>query len=157
MKPIPSTAEIVLFKFLNRSVNDKWVTWACDMLAAGFDSENLRMLAAQGFPVIDSVELQLLVHNTLNDFNIKSSDKEMVVKQYAGYLVNQAIEKRIDCLFVLEKLKDLYLELNDEPILVDFYRLYHMKGDEVGGMKYVHEVDKTIETYFFEWQRICGK
>jgi len=50
MKSVKSTTEILAFKALNRDINKTWVDWAVEMLMAGFDTENLTILAGEFEP-----------------------------------------------------------------------------------------------------------
>ncbi len=45
MKPINSTREILAFKVLNRDIDLSWISWAYEMLEAGFETKYLIQLA----------------------------------------------------------------------------------------------------------------
>ena len=59
MKPVKSTTEILALKALNRDIDKFWVNWAVDMLLAGFDTENLIILAGESEP-FNQFQLELL-------------------------------------------------------------------------------------------------
>ncbi|MFZ4464691.1 MAG: hypothetical protein ACOYN5_12650 [Bacteroidales bacterium] len=50
MISVKTTAEILAFKALNRNIDKTWVDWAVDMLIAGYDTENLTILAGESEP-----------------------------------------------------------------------------------------------------------
>lgn len=147
---VPSTAKILLFRHLNKDINEQWVDWACDVLVAGFDTPNIRMFAAESSP-FDQLKLKPLADSIFEELGLTYQIKDRVVEQYANYLVKEALEKRIDSFIALSKLRNLYLELNDEPLLHRFYILHVMKDDEMGGMQYDVDIDHEIYNYYQQW------
>ena len=45
MKPVEFTYEIIAWKHLNQSVDEKWSAWAVDMMLIGYKTEHLVELA----------------------------------------------------------------------------------------------------------------
>jgi len=45
MVPIAATAKIFAYKILNRLTDKAWIDWAYEMIIAGFETENLFILA----------------------------------------------------------------------------------------------------------------
>ncbi len=90
METIISTAEILAFKVLNRNIDKIWVDWAVDMLMAGFDTENLVILAGEGEP-FNQFYLQDLTTKILDELQLDYSDKDQTIKNYACYLVDKAL------------------------------------------------------------------
>ena len=72
MKPIDSTAEILAFKMLGHSINKKWITWAYDMISAGFETESLLILAGEQEP-FNQFEIQRLTNIAPNNLVTNNS------------------------------------------------------------------------------------
>ncbi len=86
MKPVKATAEILAFKALNRDIDKAWVDWAVDMLMAGFDTENLAILAGE-FEPYNQFQLQNLTTKVLDELRLDYSDKDQTIKNYACRLM----------------------------------------------------------------------
>jgi len=162
MNPIPSTAEILAFKMLGQNVNKRWIAWAYDMLEAGFESENLVILAGEVEPY-NQFELRSLTDKVLTELNLSWANHELVYKNYVCYLVTKALDHEIAAVSVLDILKEIYIKNNYEPPLHDFYLLYFAFED----LKYSKDqgywdgatrqnIDKIINDYFMEWKAKCG-
>lgn len=157
MKPIDSTAEILAFKMLGRNVNKKWIDWAYAMICAGFDTENLVILAGEMEPY-NQYELQRLAEKVFKELNLKWDDRELVYKNYIYYLVNAALSGKMNTLVVLDMLKEIYMELNYKSSLSYFYMLYYAYDDlKYSNLQYYWDgatrenIDEIINAYFREW------
>lgn len=128
MKPVNSTAEILALKALNRNINKIWIDWAVEMLMAGFDTENLAILAGE-FEPYNQFQLQHLTTKILEELHLDYSDIDRTIKNYACYLIDEALNGRLDNFKVLDILKDIYIEIDREVYLSDFYSLYFAKDD----------------------------
>jgi hypothetical protein len=158
MKPIKSTYEILAYKVLNHSVDQTWVDWAYQMLLAGFDNENLIILAGETSPY-NEFELRELTSKIFDELHLDYSDTEKVIKNYTSYLIDKAIVGEIETVKVLEILKDICIELDYAKYLYHFYTLYFAKTDllEYEDQYYINDVDrsnidKTIADYFVKWK-----
>lgn len=162
MKPIASTAEILVFKMIGDNVNKKWTDWAYEMLLAGFETENLIQLAGELEPY-NQFELQRLTDKIFEELNLKWDNEEQVYKNYACYLIDQALDGKIQNVNVLDILKDIYIGKNYEPPYSDFYTLYYAQDD----LKYSENqwylagatrenIDVIIRDCFAEWSAKCG-
>ena len=156
MEFIKSTAEILALKVLNRNINKIWVDWAVDMLVAGFDTDNLRILAGETEP-INQFYAQDLVEKILSELKLDYSDKEYVVKNYALFLIEKSLSSKLDNFKTLRILKDICVELDYADYLYDFYLLYYAKEDfEYSEYQYYwkknnltkENIDGFISTYF---------
>jgi|WetSurMetagenome_2_1015567.scaffolds.fasta_scaffold18424_2 hypothetical protein len=159
MKPVKSTAEILAFKVLNRDINKTWVDWAVDMLMAGFDTENLTILAGE-FEPYNQFQLQDLTTKVLNELHLDYSDKDQTIKNFACYLIDKSQSKELDSFKVLDILKDICIELEMEKYLYQFYLLYFAKDDLLDSeIQWYLEgvdrsnIDKVIEDYFTTWMK----
>lgn len=158
MKPIPSTAEILVFKMIGDNVNKKWTDWAYEMLLAGFETENLIQLAGELEPY-NQFELQRLTDNIFEELNLKWDNEEQVYENYACYLIGQALDCKIQNVNVLNTLKDIYIGANYELPYHDFYALYYAQDD----LRYSEDqwywpgatrenIDAIIREYFVKWK-----
>jgi hypothetical protein len=161
MKPIDSTCEILAFKALNRDIDQKWTEWALKMVMAGFENENLLILAGESEP-FNQFQLQSLTTKVLDDLNLDWSDKDKSIRKYACYLVGKSLSSEIDPIKVLEILKDICIELDYEKYLYHFYLLYFAKYDLIdsGNQWYLEEatkenIDHIIFEYFIKWKAAC--
>jgi len=157
MKYIPSTAEILAFKMLGKSVNKNWINWAYDMLNAGFETENLVMLAGEVEPY-NQFELQGLTNKVFEELNLAWSDTEEVYTNYINYLISEALAEKLKLENVLNIIKDIYYQLDYESSLQDFYMLYCAYDD----LRYSDNqhywdgatrgnIDLIIRQYFENW------
>ena len=128
MEYIKSTAEILAYKVLNRNIDKTWVIWAVDMLVAGYETENLVILAGEMEPY-NQFELQKLTSLVLKELNLDFSDCETILRKYACYLIEKALNNEVEHFDVLNTLKDLCIELDYESSLYDFFSLYYAKDD----------------------------
>jgi hypothetical protein len=161
MKPIPSTAEILLFKMLERPVSKKWIDWAYDMLVAGFETENLIMLAGETEPY-NQFEVQSLADKVLKELNLVWDDPERVYKNYVCYLVSAALDGKLKAVNVLSIITKIYLKKDCEPYLQDFSMLYWANDDLIYSeqQSYWHgatreNIETIINDYFMEWKDKC--
>ncbi|HVW98180.1 MAG TPA: hypothetical protein VHA56_19585 [Mucilaginibacter sp.] len=158
MKPIPSTAEILAFKMIGRSIDKRWVDWAYDMLCEGFDTENLVMLAGETEP-FNQFEMQRLTDQVFEELGLKWDDREAVLKNYVSYLIDPVLAGKKKADVVLSVLYGLYQELGYESSLNDFSLLYWAKDD----LRYSDDqwywpgatrgnIDEIIMNYFTKWR-----
>ena len=161
MEPVDSTAEILAFKVLNRNINEKWINWAVDMLMAGFETENLVILAGESKPY-NQFELQSLADKILNELNLSLDDEDQIIKNYACYLIEKTLTGEKQLFVTLDILKELCIELDYESYLYDFYSLYFAKEDLLysdnqwywnGATK--ENIDNIVYDYFVKWKSNC--
>lgn len=158
MKPVKSTAEVLAFKALNRDINKTQVDWAVEMLMAGFDTENLAILAGE-FEPYNQFQLQNLTTKVLDELQLDYSDKDQTIKNYACYLIDKSLNGELDNFKVLDTLKDICIELDYEKYLYDFFSLYFAKDDlsESENQWYWdgatrENIDQIITDYFVNWK-----
>lgn len=159
MTPVKLTYEILANKVLNRSVDKIWVEWAYQMLLAGFDNENLIILAGETAPY-NEFELRELTNKIFDELHLDYSDKEKIIKNYASYLIDKVIAGEMESIQVLNILKDICIELDLESYLYHFYSLYYAKTDlhDSENQWYIDGVDRsnidsTIADYFTKWKK----
>jgi len=144
MEPVKSTVEILAFKVLNRNIDKTWVDWAVDMLMAGFDTENLAILAGE-FEPYDQFQLQDLTTKILDELHLDHSEKEKTIENYVYYLIVKALNGEIETMKALRKLKDLCIELNYNESYTVFYYLYFAKDKLLTSNQqwYIKDLDRT--------------
>lgn len=162
MQPVPSTAEMLAFKMLGRNADKRWADWAYDMLMAGYDTENLVILAGELEP-FNQFEIEKLTDKIFAELGLTWDNRELVYKNYACYLVGQALSGKKAFINVLDILNGIYLEREFEPPYKDFYSLYYAIDD----LKYSNDqyylagvsrenIDEVIVQYFTEWHGKCN-
>jgi len=153
MQPIESTAEVLILKILDTYYDKTWVTWAVDMLVAGFDSEHLRILAG-GFEPFDYFRMKSLIEKVLNELQIDCSDEEQIIKNYADYLIHKALDGKENFTKTLEMLTTLYCRTaHKHYFLSDFYQLEEIVDEPCywGKNPTQEEIDNEIRKCFQEF------
>ena len=152
-----STAKVIAYKALNRNYDETWPDWATELLIAGFETENLLMLAGIRKP-FDYFEMVGLTSKALDDLNLDYSDQHNAVQNYLSYLIHLCFNNELKPVAVLTEARDIYLELDHEVSLQEFYFLYYAKTDlmEDEVQWYIADVDRSniddaIMDYFRTW------
>ena len=127
-KPVLSTYRILMKKALDDFIDESWVDWAIEMMRAGFESDNLYMLAGILRPY-DQIELQQLTDNVLKDLELNFTDKETTISNYACFIIKNSIASPDTYLQTLQELSDIYLNLDMASRYQDFYLLHWAKDD----------------------------
>lgn len=161
MKPIPSTTEILAFKVLGRAIDKTWVNWAYDMLEAGFETENLVILAGEMQPY-NQFELQSLTDKIFIELNLALNDRKQLLKNYVCYLVDKALAGEIKFIDVLDLIKDMYIELDYDSSFSGFYMLYYAYDDLKDSEQQWYwdgatreNIDEMTRDYFMQWKSEC--
>jgi len=163
MKPIDSTAEILAFKMLGYSIDKKWTDWAYGMISAGFETESLLMLAGERAP-FNQFEMQSLANKVFYELGLTYDNKQLVLKNYACFLIDNALSGKVKTLNVLSALKNMCIELDYELAFYDFYSLYYAKDELIyldsqnywdGATR--ENIDEVIRNYFVRWRVGVGE
>lgn len=161
MREVKSTVEILAFKALNRDIDRTWVEWAVEMLMAGFDTENLAILAGEYEPY-NQFQLQALTTRAFDELQLDYSNKDQTIKNYSCYLIDKSLNGELNSFKVLAILKDICIELDYASYLYDFYLLYFAKDDlSYSDNQYYwngadkDNIDKIILSYFTNWKINC--
>lgn len=161
-KPIPTTAEILIKKYLGRPVDETWAKWAMDMMVAGFNSEHLVELAGLEKPYYQ-FELNELTNKVFAELGLEYRNEEKVVTQYAAYACNLVLNDKSDLFKTLLELKELCIEPNYSKVIYDFYTLYFAK-DFLTDSPVQHywegatrdNIDEICLNYFKKWVEKYG-
>lgn len=152
-----NTITVLAYKSLDRDFDRTWSDWALEMLMNGYDTEHLVILAGMSEP-FDYFEMQTLTTKALNELGLDFSNKLQSVWNYVSYLIQMCLNGTLESVKVLTELRDLYLELDYEKSLQQFYFLYYAKTDLVleEVQWYIDGVDRSnideaIVRHFTEW------
>jgi hypothetical protein len=126
--PVLSTYKILMQKSMNHFIDESWTDWAIEMMEAGFESENLYILAGQTKPY-NQFELQDLTTKVLKDLNLDYSDRDLTIKNYIYYLIKITLNDPTTYLNTLRILTDICRELDYDKNYMDFYFLYFAKDE----------------------------
>jgi hypothetical protein len=158
MKPVKSTAEILAFMVLNKTLGKECVDWAVEMLVAGFDSKDLRKLAGESEP-FNYFEVKDLTGKVLSELLLDFDDRDRVIKQYACYLIDRFLDGDLDSPSMLKTLKKLCIEDSYVNYLYDFYLLSNASEDLIGtGVQHYWEntgpenIEQVIKDYCLKWK-----
>ena len=157
-KPVLSTFKILMEKSFNSDIDETWINWAMEMMEAGFENENLYVLAGISKPY-NQFELQDLTTKVLTELNLEFSNQKLVIKNYVYYLISNSIYKIETYLETLRKLKNICIDLNLEHNYMNFYLLYFAKDDLVE-QEYQHywndanreNIDEIITENYKNWK-----
>ncbi|MFL1895940.1 hypothetical protein ACJRPK_09575 [Aquimarina sp. 2-A2] len=128
MKLVESTYEIIAWKYLNQSVDEKWSARAVEMMLVGFDTEHLVELAGIEKPY-NQFELKELTDKVFEELNLNFTNQDKVVIDYVTYLAKEVLNDKRDLLKTLREIKDLYIAFDYDSQIYDFYSLYFAKED----------------------------
>lgn len=137
---------------MDKSIDENWSNWAIEMLQAGFETEHLAQIIILEKP-LNQFELKWLADKILNELSLKFNDCKKALLDYASYLMHQAFENKITFIKALSLIKELYLFLDYEYELSEFYELYHAKIDlEENGIQFYHQeaTKENIDFIIFE-------
>ena len=167
MNVILSTEEILLLTVLDKEIDEKWIDWALEMLSNGIETDNMYILAGEKVPM-NQFEAKKLIEKIFDELKIDYTNKDKIIKNFVGYLIQKVNKNEIDKFEMLNKIYLLYLELDRINYLQDFYLLYLAKCDfnihnqEIsfywniedtnrGVLK--KDIDNEILKYFEMWRR----
>jgi len=157
MKPIESTYEIIAWKHLNQSVDEKWSAWAVEMMMVGFETEHLVELAGIEKPY-NQFELKELTDKVFEELNLDFTNQDKVVIDYVTYLAKEVLNDNRDLLKTLREIKDLCIALDYDSKIYDFYSLYFAKEDlNYDTVQWYwngadrNNIDQICKDYFKEW------
>lgn len=128
MQKVISTYRILMKKAFNEDIDENWVEWALEMMQAGYESDNLYILAGITKPY-NQFELQELTDKVIADLNLETSDKSLTIRNYVYYILSTTINEPSKYLSTLREVKDICIDLDMEKEYIDFYLLYFAKDD----------------------------
>ena len=144
-------------KSLDLPIGEEGVDWAIEMIEAGFESENLYMLAGHSKPY-NSFELGELTNCVLKDLGLDYSNHDSTTKNYVYYLIKESIDRPATYLKTLSELCNICRELNYDERYMNFYFLYYAKDElKLFNVQFYwdgadrNNIDKIIAEQFNNW------
>jgi hypothetical protein len=128
MQKVISTYRILMKKTFNQDIDESWVEWALEMMQAGYESDNLYILAGITKPY-NQFELQELTDKVIADLNLETRNKPLTIRNYVYYILSTTINEPSKYLSTLREVKDICIDLDMEKEYMDFYLLYFAKDD----------------------------
>jgi len=128
MKEVISTYKVLMKKAFNEDIDESWVEWALEMMEAGYESDNLYILAGISKPY-NQFEIQELTDKVIADLNLETSDKSLTIRNYVYYILSTTINEPSKYLSTLKEVKGICIGLDMEKEYMDFYLLYFAKDD----------------------------
>lgn len=157
MQEVLSTYRVLMKKAFNEDIDKSWLEWALEMMEAGYESDNLYILAGITKPY-NQFELQELTDKVLADLNLETSDKSLTIRNYVYYILSKTINEPSKYLESLKEVKDICIGLDMDKEYMDFYLLYFAKDDlnELENQWYWdgadrNNIDKIIKEKFQEY------
>jgi hypothetical protein len=92
MKEVVSTYKVLMKKAFNEDIDECWVEWALEMMEAGYESDNLYILAGISKPY-NQFELQELTYKVIADLYLETSDKSLTIRNYVYYILSTTINE----------------------------------------------------------------
>lgn len=123
-----STYRILMKKAFNEDIDEAWIDWALEMIQAGYESDNLYILAGIARPY-HQFELQRLTDKVLADLDLDYEDKPQMIRNYIYYIISSTKNEPSKYLSTLKDIKDICIALDMEQEYMDFYLLYFAKDD----------------------------
>ncbi|MBL7739271.1 MAG: hypothetical protein JNK14_08620 [Chitinophagaceae bacterium] len=152
-----STYKILKAKAFNENIDETWVDWALEMMEAGYQSNNLYMLAGETKP-FNQFELHELTRKVLEDLGFSYADKDAVLKNYVYYLIANSVDHPETYYKTLRELKNICQDLDLDSAYMGFYLLYYAKDDlTVDEVQWYWDganrqnIDQIIKDYFRKW------
>ncbi len=157
MESVLSTYKILKKKAFNEIIDESWIDWAIEMVEAGYESDNLYMLAGMTRPY-DETGLQELTRKILLELHLDYSNKQKAIEDYALFIITKTIENPKGYLSALRELRDICLDMGYNKDYMNFYLLYYAK-DDLDGEDYQYywdgatkqNIDQVIKDEFSKW------
>lgn len=130
LQKVPMTAEILLYKQQNLNINTQWISWSIEMLKAGYETENLIILAGEDLHC-NPFEFTALIDRIFEELHLEKISPHRIFIIYSIHIIKQALqspdkESISEALFKLEK---LCIENDYNSTLYEFYLLSNAIGE----------------------------
>lgn len=152
LQKVPMTAEILFYKQRNSNINIQWINWAIEMLQAGYETENLIILAGEDIHC-NPFEFTTLTNKIFEELHLNKiniTDRVFII--YSTYLIKQAVQSpnKEKISEVLLKLEQLCVDTEYNSTLYDFYLLSNAIGElkSYGIQWYWNDATLTKENWY---------
>ena len=124
----PRTIDVQVAYIFQLITSEELVAWAVDAIVFGCDSKSLRLLAGLQVP-FDREEVDRLFKAVLKDLQIEDLPSEQHIPIFIASTLKAMLNKEFSRKEALQRLSDLYQQLNFDRQLSDFYNLYNAVWD----------------------------
>jgi len=152
------TSEVFAGRYLNAGYDLALVTWAENMITAGFESEHLNILVGEIAP-FNQFEIDQLLDRLQSDLKLPviSSNSEAITIVATAY-VKRFIDGLADSASTMFELAELYKSEGHAESIYDFYLLHYAAVDlKIEGFQWYwpdanrKNIEKIIKARCFEW------
>jgi hypothetical protein len=119
IEEVISTYRVLMEKTFNEDFDKSGVEGSFEMMEAGYESENLYILAGITKPY-NQFELQELTDKIITDLNLETSDKSLTIRNYVYYILSTTINEPSKYLSTLSEVKDFCIGLAIEKEYMNF-------------------------------------
>lgn len=158
MYKVKSTYKVLVEKALQGGTIEVWKDWALEMMEAGFETENIILLAGVS-PHLNRFQLEDIINKALKELSLDSMSNDEIVYGYAYYLIDQALNSKMSTKVVLGTLRNLCRDRDYDNELYNFYSLSYAQQElEEAGEQYYWEganndnIDTIIVSEFKKWK-----
>lgn len=124
LQKVPSTAEILIYKQQNFNINTQWKDWALEMLMAGYETENLFILAGEDIHC-NPFEFTELTDKIFEELHLNEIDANSIITLYSLFIVKSVIQSpdKNKVSAALNKLEQECINNEYNTFLYNFYLL----------------------------------
>ena len=124
LQKVASTAEILVYKQQNININAQWKDWALEMLMAGYETENLFILAGEDIHC-NPFEFAELTDKIFEELHLNEIDSNSIIILYSLFIVKSVIQSpnKNKVSIALNKLEQECINNEYNTFLYDFYLL----------------------------------
>lgn len=151
LQKVPSTAEVLLYKQQNLSINAQWKDWAFEMLMTGYETENLLILAGEDIHC-NPFEFAELTDRIFKELHLNEIEANTVIILYSLFLVKSVVQSpdKNKVSATLRKLEQQCIDNEYNDFLYDFYLLSNAIDEvkELGNQWYWNDSSLTKENWY---------
>jgi hypothetical protein len=125
--PVKSTAKMLMGKSTHSDKAEDWVDWAIEMIEAGYDTENLYLLAGMSKPY-NPFQFDDLTNKTLSELGLDYKNITAIIKNYTYYIISKSLNNEVSFIETLKELKDICIRNDYDKEYYDFYLLFFAKN-----------------------------
>ena len=151
LQKVPSTAEILVYKQQKFNINTQWKDWALEMLMAGYETENLFILAGEDIHC-NPFEFTELTDKIFEELHLNEIDANSIIILYSLFIVKSVIQSpdKNKVSAALNKLEQECINNEYNTFLYDFYLLSNAIDElkALGEQWYWNDASLTKENWY---------
>ena len=151
LQKVASTAEILVYKQQNININAQWKDWALEMLMAGYETENLFILAGEDIHC-NPIEFAELTDKIFEELHLNEIDSNSIIILYSLFIVKSVIQSpnKNKVSVALNKLEQECINNEYNTFLYDFYLLSNAIDElkALGEQWYWNDASLTKENWY---------